>query len=50
VPKSSKNSIILEGDSGSANFTFYVGRVQKQVTLSTGTHTTEIELLSITPR
>jgi hypothetical protein len=37
VPKSSKNSIILEGDSGSANFTFYVGRVQKQVTLSTGT-------------
>lgn len=50
VPRGSKNSILLEGESGSANFSYHAGRVEKQVTLSTGDKATEIELLSISPR
>ena len=49
VPKGSKESVLLQGDSGTANFTFEQGRTEKQITLSTGDNATQIELLSISP-
>ena len=47
VPKGSKESLLLQGDSGTANFTFEQGGSEKQITLSTGDNATQIELLSI---
>jgi len=50
VPKDSKNSILVDGESGTANFTFEIGRLEKQITLTTGSGATEIELLAISPK
>jgi len=50
VPKNSKNSILVDGQTGTANFTFETGRLEKQITLTTGSGATEIELLAISPK
>jgi len=50
VPKNSKNSVLVEGETGTANFTFEKGPLEKQITLTTGSGATEIELLAISPK
>jgi hypothetical protein len=50
VPTPAKSTVFITGKSGMANFTYEDGRVEKQITLTTGANATEIELLAITKK
>jgi len=50
VPSPTKGTVLINGSSGMANFTYHDGRVEKQITLTTGSNATEIELLAITKK